>query len=116
MKAKSLIGRVAFVSALAGVASLFAVTPASAHWTTWVKDRNSCRYSGGTVTDHSYAWTEKQFGSCAGHAWLYTKTNKGVIWSGDSASLVGHYAPSGSYFTLVGHKSQSGESYTYYSH
>lgn len=114
--AKGLAGKVALVSALIGAASFFVAAPASAHGTSWTKLRSDCKYTGGMASDDLYAWTEKWYGSCTGHAWLYTRTYSGVYWEGHAATFISHSAPSYDRFRVDGHKSQSGESYAYYYH
>ncbi|WP_328367595.1 hypothetical protein OHQ88_23235 [Micromonospora zamorensis] len=56
---------------LAGIGVTFAVVPAQAHSGSWSKTRSGCKYTGGVNSNHAYAWTQRETGSCSGHAWLW---------------------------------------------
>ncbi|EDY49935.1 hypothetical protein [Streptomyces clavuligerus] len=68
------------VFAFAGAAVSLAVQPAAAHSGYFYKSRNGCVYTGGLSAIHNYAWTVKDSGGCAGHAWLQVRYSNGV-WS-----------------------------------
>lgn len=101
----------ALVMAFAGVASTFLAQPASAHDTGWSKTRSNCKYSGGVSTSHSYAWTQKESGSCSGHAWLriyFNPDNINEYWEDSDPTYVSRSYPG---MWHVYHKSQSSESW-----
>ncbi len=68
------------VLAFAGAAVSLAVQPAVAHSGYFYKKRSGCVYTGGLSAGHEYAWTRKDSGDCAGHAWLLVKLSNGK-WS-----------------------------------
>jgi len=99
---------VAAVLAATSVGSLAAAQPASAHIGSWSKSRSGCLYVGGVSSFHNYAFTRKDHGSCAGHAWLQVQYTNGT-WSTQLHAPVA-VEIYGSILHAY-HKSQSGESW-----
>jgi len=99
------------VLAVTGAALSMAVQPATANSGYFSKTRNGCSYAGGLSALHNYAWTVKNSGSCAGHAWLQVQYSNGT-WSAQE-----HAAGSVSLSTGTNgiihayHKTQEGESW-----
>ncbi|MFD6892148.1 hypothetical protein [Streptomyces sp. NPDC059957] len=99
------------VLTLAGAAFSMAIQPATAHSGYFYKSRSGCVYTGGLSAAHNYAWTVKDKGDCAGHAWLLVQYSTGK-WSAEEHA-------SGSVSLSTGtegiahafHKTQSGESW-----
>jgi hypothetical protein len=108
MTKKNLVVRSGMVLALAGLGSVLAVQPASAHATIYSKTRSGCHYSGGVNSGDSFAWTQKDSGGCTGHAWLkvtYTNgTSSGDQHASGRVEAYGH-------IRYAYHKSQSNESW-----
>ncbi|ADL44252.1 hypothetical protein Micau_0687 [Micromonospora aurantiaca ATCC 27029] len=108
-KAKLIIRSGILALALAGLAGTFAAAPAQAHDAKWSKTRNGCKYSGGVVSNHTYAWTQRDSGGCSGHPWLW------VISCDDGGQIVhssnGYTSLSGTKMYQVYHKTQENESW-----
>lgn len=100
--------KVAVILASLGLSGAIAVQPAVAHATGYSKDRSGCHYSGGVASLDNYAWTQKDSGSCAGHAWLRVQYTNGTFSSDLHAA--GRAEVYGS-ILHAWHKSQSGESW-----
>ncbi|MFB7176792.1 hypothetical protein ACFCYI_03665 [Streptomyces sp. NPDC056257] len=97
------------VLAFAGAAVSLAVQPAVAHSGYFYKKRNGCVYTGGLSAGHEYAWTTKDSGDCAGHAWLLVKYSNGK-WS-DPVHASGSVSLTANWGGIVEawHKTQSDE-------
>ncbi|NGO06512.1 hypothetical protein G5C60_02185 [Streptomyces sp. HC44] len=100
--------RSAAVLSLLGVSGLLAAQPATAHPGFYSKDRSGCHYSGGVSSFDDHAWTQKDTGSCAGHAWLRVQYTDGS-YSDDlhAEKRVEVYGP----ILRAWHKSQANESW-----
>jgi hypothetical protein len=108
---KALTRKALLAVSLAGASVLVAAPPASAHAGSYSKTRGSCAYSGGTASSHRRAWTQKDRGSCTGHAWLRVQLADGSVYEmHDPWSVT--FNPSLSPIAHAWHKSQSGESWT----
>ena len=109
-------GKIFATFTLATVGIAITASPAQAHPGSWSKTRGDCHYSGGTRTDHRYAWTMKDYGGCSGHAWLRIYSNYSNLnqyWESHQPGLVsrsGGFCPDVT-FCRVYHKSQSNESW-----
>jgi hypothetical protein len=96
------------IVAAVGAATVVAVDPAAAHIGSWSKSRNGCLYVGGVNGFDSYAYTVKDHGNCAGHAWLrVTFTNGTSSGEQHAAGAVEVYGP----IRSAWHRSQSVESW-----
>ena len=108
MNRRRLVLRAGVVLATAGLGGLIIVQPASAHATAFSKTRSGCHYSGGVNSADSFAWTQKDSGSCSGHAWLkvtYTDgSTSGDIHAAGRAEAYGN-------IRHAWHKTQSNESW-----
>ena len=98
--------KIAVVVATIGLGGLTAVQPAGAHPGSYSKSRSGCHYSGGVASLDDYAWTKKDSGDCAGHAWLRVQYRDGS-YSPDlhAAGRAEAYGP----IRHAWHKSQAGE-------
>jgi hypothetical protein len=96
---------------VASVGSVLAPQAASAHSAYWSKSRSGCQYSGGMSALHNYAWTVKDSGGCAGHAWLYVWYSGGGVSDPVHASGSVSISTGTNGMTRAYHKSQSGESW-----
>ncbi|QNP75151.1 hypothetical protein IAG44_40945 [Streptomyces roseirectus] len=94
-------------AALAGVA--VATAPAQAHGAYVDISRNGCTYTG--YSNHSYAYTEKESGSCAGHAWLRVRANNVISSWYHDPNWVLFIAASGTSVQVSDHKSCADCSY-----
>ncbi|WP_404953279.1 hypothetical protein [Streptomyces sp. 147326] len=99
------------VLAFVGAAVSLAVQPAVAHSGSFYKKRSGCVYTGGLSAGHEYAWTRKDSGDCAGHAWLRVKFSNGQ-WSDEvhesrSVSITANWGG----IAEAWHKTQAGESW-----
>ncbi|MEU8378578.1 hypothetical protein [Streptosporangium sp. NPDC048865] len=114
-KLKSMLGSAVLVLATTGTATTLVAQPAYAHEGHWSKSRSGCVYSGGLSSDHRYAWTVKNSGSCSGHAYLrvyYNETNINLYLESHAADVVsrsGNFCPTS--WCRVYHKSQSSDSW-----
>ncbi|MET0424753.1 MAG: hypothetical protein ABW046_12805, partial [Actinoplanes sp.] len=90
----SSIRRVTTVVALAALGCALITQPASAHAGNYVKERSGCRYTGGILADHGYAWTTKRIGDpCSGHAYLRIYSDSATYWEGHKSDLISRSSP-----------------------
>jgi len=108
---KALAKRGLLAVSLAGASVLGAAPPASAHAGSYSKTRGSCAYSGGLHSSHRRAWTQKDRGSCTGHAWLRVQLTDGSVYEvHDPNSVI--FDTGVLPIAHAWHKSQSGENWT----